>query len=259
MKAIIHKINNNREGAAALFMDAEKAFDSVDHNFTIKILKKLKLPDTFINWITMAFDSSQMQLNINGYLTDPFSMDGGGKQGDPLYPYIFIIVMGTLAAQIETDESIQGIKLKHHETSIKTFQYADDCPYLIGSPGDILCIKQHLATFCKASGMKINEDKTDILLVGKWAGNPPAPILHSGFKIVNQRDTLRVLGINLGSTNSHSANWSKVISKIRTYTTNNHSTHLTLNGQILLANACVTSQTIFVSTHQHAPIEELKK
>ena len=69
MKAIIHKINNSQEGAAALFMDAEKAFDSVDHKFTIEILKKLKLPDNFIKWIFMAFDSSQMQLIINGYLT----------------------------------------------------------------------------------------------------------------------------------------------------------------------------------------------
>ena len=259
MKAIIHKINNSQEGAAALFMDAEKAFDSVDHKFTIEILKKLKLPDNFIKWISMAFDSSQMQLIINGYLTDPFSMDGGGKQGDPLYPYIFIIVMGALAALIETDVSIEGIKLKHSETSIKTFQYADDCPYLIGSPNDILHIKQHLVTFCKASGMKINDDKTDLLLLGKWANEPPAPLLQSGFKIVNQKDTLRVLGIKLGTPNSHSINWLKVISKIRNYTANNQSTHLTLNGQILLANACITSQTIFVSTHQHAPIEELKK
>ena len=67
------------------------------------------------------------------------------------------------------------------------------------------------------------------------------------------------VGIKLGTANSHSINWLKVISKIRSYTTNNQSTHLTLNGQILLANACITSQTIFVSTHQHAPIEELKK
>ena len=167
--------------------------------------------------------------------------------------------MGALAALIETDASIEGIKLKHSETSIKTFQYADDCPYLIGSPNDILRIKQHLAILCRASGMKINDDKTDLFLLGKWANNPPAPLLQSGFKIVNQKDTLRVLGIKRGTPNSHSINWLKVISKIRKYTTNNQSTHLTLNGQILLANACITSQTIFVSTHQHAPIEELKK
>ena len=47
MKAIIHKINNSQKGAAALFMDAEKAFDSVDHKFTIEILKKLTVNARF--------------------------------------------------------------------------------------------------------------------------------------------------------------------------------------------------------------------
>ena len=259
MKAIVHKVNNDKKGAAALFMDAEKAFDSVDHSFTIKILEKVNLPNSFIKWIKMAFDSSQMQLNINGYLTDPFSMDGGGKQGDPLYPYIFIIVMGAAASLIETDDSIQGVKLTHSPTPIKTFQYADDCPYLIGDPNDITHIKQHIALFCKASGMKINGDKTDILLLGGWNDTPPLPLRNSGFKLVKQKDTLRVLGIQLGTSNSHAQNWSKVISKIRTYITNNPSTHLTINGQIILANSCITSQTIFLATHQHSPITELNK
>ncbi len=71
----------------------EKAFDSVDHRFTIKILKKFGLPESFITWVEMAFKDSEMQLNINGYYTKPFKMKGGGKQGDPLYPYIFILVM----------------------------------------------------------------------------------------------------------------------------------------------------------------------
>jgi hypothetical protein len=111
MKAIIHKTSRNGEGAAALFIDAEKAFDSVDHKFTEKIMRAFNLPDEFIKWVNMAFQSSQMQLKINGYLTDPFSMDGGGKQGDPLYPFIFIMAMTAMAAQIEMDDNIQGIKL----------------------------------------------------------------------------------------------------------------------------------------------------
>ena len=259
MKAIIQKISKNNEGAAALFVDNEKAFDSVDHKFTERVMRAYKLPEKFITWVKMAFQSSQMQLKINGYLTDPFSMNGGGKQGDPLYPYIFIMVMAAMAAQIEMDDNIEGVKLSHCDTKIRTFQYADDCPYLLNAPGDLAIVQAKIAHFSVASGMKTNDEKTEILLIGTWSNNPPQTLIDSGFKLVKQKDTARVLGIQLGSNNSHLLNWSNVRSKIRKFLSSNSSDQLTLNGKIIIANSCITSQTIFVATHQHSDVATLGK
>ena len=138
LKSIINDLIKNNKSAALLLLDYEKAFDSVDHEFTLKVLAAFGLPPRFLKWINMAFKSSKMQLLINGYLTNPFAMDGGGKQGDPLYPYIFIMVMVAVAALIEMDPEIEGITPSYHHSPIKTFQFADDSPYLINSVNDFI-------------------------------------------------------------------------------------------------------------------------
>ena len=79
-----------------------------------------------------------MQLMVNGYLTAHFPMLGGGKQGDPLYPYIFLMVMTAMAAQIELDDTINGLKHPNIDKPITTIQFADDSPFMIGSESDFI-------------------------------------------------------------------------------------------------------------------------
>lgn len=70
----------------ALLLDMEKAYDSCDHEYIYSMLRAAGFPPNFMKWIKIAFSSSNMRLIINGYLN---GMAGGGKQGDPLFPYIF--------------------------------------------------------------------------------------------------------------------------------------------------------------------------
>ena len=257
-KALIkHCANSNMHGAI-LSLDFEKAYDSVDHQFTLRVLKTFKIPDWFVKWVNMAFKSSSMQLIINGYLTNSFPMLGGGKQGDPLYPYIFLMVMTTMAAQIQLDPNITGIKHPNIEHPISTIQFADDSPFMIGCESDFTHITHHLSLFEIASGMVINKDKTIIVLLGNWNENTPQFIIDSPFKKQSINTPFVVLGTVVGPKDADNLNWQLVIEKVRMRANKLNSPTLTLNGKILVANACITSLAIYPATHTYIPYKELE-
>ena len=108
--------------------DIEKAFDSVDHNFTFVALKRFGFGNDFVRWIKTIFKKSQSCVINNGTSTGYFNLERGARQGDPLSPYLFILALETLFIQIRSDSSIKGFRIKHIE--IKLSAYADNTIFL---------------------------------------------------------------------------------------------------------------------------------
>ena len=108
--------------------DIEKAFDSVDHNFIFASLKKFGFGDNFIQWVRTIFENSESCIMNNGTSTGYFKLERGTRQGDPLSPYIFILVLETLFIQARSNPSIKGFRIKN--VQIKLTAYADDTTFL---------------------------------------------------------------------------------------------------------------------------------
>ena len=107
-----------------LAVDFEKAFDSLNHTFLFKVLKKFNFGTYFLQWIkTFYTDISSCVLN-NGFTSDLFPVRCGVRQGDPLSPLLFILIIEVLACQIREDSEIKGILVKEEE--IKLTLFADD-------------------------------------------------------------------------------------------------------------------------------------
>ena len=134
----------------------EKAYDSVDFAYTLRVLEAVGVPSKFLNWVRMMFESGSTQLIINGYLSDRFHPGGGGKQGDPLYPLLFLVVMLGLIAIIDHDESIKGIPLPLCDRSVKIECFADDTSLFIGHHDDYHKYRSHITLFERASTMQTN-------------------------------------------------------------------------------------------------------
>jgi len=126
----------------------------------------------FIRWTSLAFTDTKAHCIINGKLSPGFKLPGGGRQGDNLFPLLFAIVVHGLKILVDNSE-LTGITAygAPHPTKIK--QYADDTCFFLNNQQDIDVSLEVVNTFCKASGMVINLDKTDLMYLGSWATNPP--------------------------------------------------------------------------------------
>jgi len=98
-------------------IDFEKAF-------LTRALHKFSFGPSFIQWVRVLYKHSFSCLLNNGFTTGPFSLGRGVRQGDPLSPYLFILVLETLAIRIREDSSIQGLKIG--DEVVKLSLFADD-------------------------------------------------------------------------------------------------------------------------------------
>ena len=79
-----------------LTVDFEKAFDSLNHNFLIAVLKKYGFGDDFINWILILFNSQESCVINGGHSTKYFSLERGARQGDPISAYLLVLALEIL-------------------------------------------------------------------------------------------------------------------------------------------------------------------
>lgn len=111
-----------------LFLDFKKAFDTVEWSFMFKVLKKFGFKDSFIRWTRIMYNNITSIVANNGWLSDPFSISRGIRQGCPLSALLFVIVAEILATKIQNSTTIEGIKVasENGENYIKICQLADD-------------------------------------------------------------------------------------------------------------------------------------
>ena len=90
---IMFYARQNKLESLMFAIDFERAFDSVEHNFIFATLRKFGFGPIFIQWIrTILSDNSSCDMN-NGSSTHYFKLRRGTKQGDPISPQIFILVI----------------------------------------------------------------------------------------------------------------------------------------------------------------------
>ena len=209
------KVNTTTGGL--LFVDFRKAFDSVQHSFIDRVLRTFGFPDRFVDMLMLSYKDMSAQLIVNGYLTRPFSLRGGGRQGDPVFPLVFNLIMVSFGLLIEQDLSIQGVELASN-TKIKQRQYVDDCLGFIPSPYEYHRHLHHLDTFCAASGMEANFEKTHGLLLGTWRLSPPLELLPSEKHPIQWKSDsvpIKHLGISVGNDVPHHITVETALGKVR--------------------------------------------
>lgn len=105
--------NKNLPGML-LFLDFEKAYDSIEWPFLYKALQRFNFGPNYIKWVKILYkDISSCILN-NGHSCPYFKITRGVRQGDPLSSYLFIIAVEFLAIAIRSDTTINGITINGH-------------------------------------------------------------------------------------------------------------------------------------------------
>ncbi|XP_027067692.1 uncharacterized mitochondrial protein AtMg01250-like [Coffea arabica] len=106
-----------------------KAYDRVEWGYLEAIMEKMGFCSTWINWIMECVSTVSFSFNINGEPKGYVIPSRGIRQGDPLSPYLFLLISEgflNLLAQAERNKRLTGMKISRHGPSITHLFFADD-------------------------------------------------------------------------------------------------------------------------------------
>ena len=109
---IIHYINKLKDkNHIIILLDAEKAFDKIQRPFMIKVLEKSGIQSPHLNMIKAVYSKPVANIKVNGEKLEAIPLKSGTRQGCPLSPYLFNIVLEVLARAIRQQKEIKGIRI----------------------------------------------------------------------------------------------------------------------------------------------------
>ena len=201
-----------------LKLDFQRAYDSVNWSFLRMVMMKLGFGRKWIGWIMNCVTTASMSVILNGTPLEPFRMEKGLRQGDPLSPYLFILVTEMLAFFLKKANDLHLIvdePIGKDRVSLQQLQFADDT--LIFAPKDPVCITNYfriLDVFAVMSGLQLNYSKSCFI---SW--NSPdhewTKVLATSFGCLHSKCPTKYLGLPIGDNMNRASAWKPVIEKIQ--------------------------------------------
>jgi hypothetical protein len=119
---VIWHINRSKDkNHLVISIDAEKAFDKIQHHFMTKALRKLGIEGMYINIVKVIYDKPVANIILNGEKLKPFPLKSGTRQRYPLVPLLFNIILELLSRTIRQEEEIKEIQIGKETVKISLF------------------------------------------------------------------------------------------------------------------------------------------
>ena len=217
VRDLIQMANENNEEAAFLFLDQEKAFDRVNHEFLFDTMKAFGLGETFIDWIKIIYSNAEMRLNINGFITEPIPLNRGIRQGCPLSSLLYVLIIEILALQLRANPNIIGFTIGGEK--IISSHFVDDAVIKITQNRCFKEVYKDLKDYEEATGAKMNYQKTKGLWVGKWKNRKDDPFqewhTENSQKISWTNKNVKYLGIYVGNDRPALQTFEEILPKVK--------------------------------------------
>ncbi|KAK4384581.1 Transposon TX1 uncharacterized protein [Sesamum angolense] len=170
----------------ALKVDLRKAFDTVEWDFLLATLQLFGFPPTFNRWIEECVTSLHFSLYLNGEVHGFFAGARGLRQGDPVSPYLFVLVMEVLhliLLQLIEQDCGFAYHWQCKEMGLFQLSFADDLILLCKAEvRSVDLFRRRLDLFASLSGLHTNPQKSHLIL-SKAANGVRTSLLESlGFQ-----------------------------------------------------------------------------
>ena len=163
---VVEDFRRNGRKGLCLKVDYEKAYDSVRWEFLYHIMQRMGFHSRWINWVRACLESASISVLVNGSPTEEFCPSRGLRQGDPLVPFLFLVVAEGLAGLVRQAlkaNLLTGVKIGRNEVEVCLLQFADDTLFMCeDSFHNVVTIKAILRGYELASGLKINFNKSNL-------------------------------------------------------------------------------------------------
>ena len=244
---LIDHANLTNRNLAIIFLDQEKAFDRMSHEFILKTLERFGFGKYFIKWVKTICCDTKSFVKVNGFQTFEFNIERGVRQGCPLSPLLYVLAAETLSSAIRKNVLIKGYTYKMHKLyplQHKISQYADDTSIAVTDIVSINELFKTLDKYQKATNAKVNKDKTEGLWVGSWRERQDTPL-----NLKWTSETINFLGIIIGNkvgSNGHLSicekNFAEQIEKIKNKMNFWKGKGLTLFSRVKVINVFILSR-----------------
>jgi hypothetical protein len=236
--------------ALALLLDFCKAYDSVDREFMYAVLLWLGFPSAFVAVMRAMHDGTRVRFLANGYRSGWVTVTCGIRQGCPLAPLLFILVLEALYRRLDNHPRIAGITLRSRAgcMQLRVGRYADDTASYVKTPQEVPIVLEVTRVFALASGLKLNEGKTLVIalnpnLVGVGI------LLPKPLKLQAEAHLSRYLGLPVGSRPDAEHTWDLAHSQLTTRLALAMQKTTTVDQRSLVVAAIVIPKLLYIGRH----------
>ncbi|XP_058727126.1 uncharacterized protein LOC131598556 [Vicia villosa] len=247
----------HKEGRSCFLfkVDFGKAYDKVNWNFLRFLLKEMGFGETWMRWMELLVFQSRMSVLVNGSPTKEFTVERGLRQGDPLSPFLFVIVAEGLTALVKKAIAIgdyEGFNI-NGKCEVDVLQFADDT-LLIGEGNwkQVWAIKTILKAFELVSGLGINYHKSK--LIGINVTNNLLEAASSLLACKVEGKVFSFLGIRVGSNPRRISTWNPLLEKLKKRLLSWKNRFLNFGGRITLIKSILCSLSIFTMSFFRMPV-----
>ncbi|GJS00381.1 RNA-directed DNA polymerase, eukaryota [Tanacetum coccineum] len=251
---------HKKRNAFIFKVDFEKAFDTVKWDFLLDTLQAFGFGQKWCNWINGCLQSATGSVLVNGSPSSEFQFFRGLKQGDPISPFLFILIMESLHlsfSRVINEGLFKGIAI-NPSFSISHLFYADDAVF-VGEWNDsnIKTVVKVLKCFFLASGLKINLLKSKLMGVGVNPNEVSRVATSIGCSTFTA--PFKYLGVSVGDNMSRIASWDDIIFKVSNRLSKWKLKTLSIGGRLTLLKSVLSSIPLYHMSIFKAPIGVLNK
>ena len=230
---------------AILFLDFKKAFDTVEHPFMFKVIRKFGFGNSFIQWLETFYSDITTCIYNNGWRSNLVHPSRGLKQGCSLSALIFILVAEILATKLKTSCDFKGIIIENsneQNNCLKLSQLADDTTVFVKDKTDAKIALKIVDEFSLHSGLTLNRKKTECL----WIGSSKNCVENIGN--IKCAKTVKALGITFGYDIEYcdKSNWEKPIRECTQAIQAWKRRHLTFYGKIIIIKTLLLPKFVYM-------------
>lgn len=262
-KMMISYAEATEQDGMIVALDQEKAYDKISHLYLWKTMRKFNLPENFIKTVKNLYAGAETRVILNGYMSSPFEVIRGVRQGDPLSCLLFNIAIEPLSTLLRSEESLKGYKIPGKAEELVVTLFADDTTVYLRKETNFQDLERLLDRWCMASGAKFNVDKTEILPIGSTEyrrtlaeerdPGAGAERIRDNISIAQDGRPVRILGGFVGNEIDESAVWGPVMDKISENLERWKSTHPSIFGKKHVAQMIAAGMSQYLCSVQGMP------
>jgi hypothetical protein len=250
----IYQCQHSKREIIILKLDFTKAFDTIEHNTILLMMKHLGFSDLWIDWIERILASGSSSILLNGVPGNHFRCHRGVRQGDPLSPLLFVLAADLLQCIINKayHQGLFELPIPSYELDqFPIIQYADDTLLVLrASQRELFMLKGLLESFAQSTGLRVNYKKSGLVPLN--LSTERAQLLAGVFGCRLESLPFTYLGLPLGTTKPRVEHFGSIMSKTERKLTST-SNFLTHAGRLQLVNSVLSSLPTFAMCTLQVP------